>query len=66
MVCKMLCDLARQEGFHLMINIKFENKDVEKLTPDWVRTNIKLEGIFEGTYECPPDKEKEEFRESLG
>lgn len=63
MVCKMLCDLARQEGFANMVHLKFEGKEVEKLTPDWIRTNVKTEGIFEGTYECLPEKEKVEFRE---
>ena len=66
MVCKMLCDLARQEGFANMEHLKFEGKEVEKLTPDWIRTNVKTEGIFEGTYQCAPEKEKQEFRESLG
>ena len=49
-----------------MINIKFDAKEVEKLSPDWIRTTIKTEGIFEGTYECTPEKEKIELRESLG
>ena len=49
-----------------MIALKFDGKEVEKLTPDWIRNTIKLEGIFEGTYECAPEKEKIEMRESLG
>lgn len=66
MVCKMLCELAKQEGFGNIESIKFEGKDVEKLTPDLIRTltNSKTpEGIFEGTYVCAPEKEKIDLRE---
>jgi len=66
MVCKMLCDLARQEGLNNMHEIKFNNSEVEKLTTDFIRTNIKNEGVFFGTYACPEDKIRTEFREQLG
>lgn len=61
----MLCELAKQEGFGNIEAIKFEGKDVEKLTPDLIRTlmNPKTEGIFEGTYVCTPEKEKIDIRE---
>ena len=49
-----------------MTEIKFNSDVVEKMTADFIRNNIKKEGIFECTYVCPEDKEKEDLRESLG
>lgn len=46
-----------------MQEIKFNGAEVEKLTPDFIRTNIKNEGIFLGTYFCPEDKKRDELRE---
>ena len=65
-VCKMLCELARKEGLATnMINIKLNGKPMEKLTPDFIR-KLPDAGVFEGTYFCPPEKEDQEFRKSLG
>ena len=49
-----------------MTEIKFNGEVIEKLTADFIRVNIKKEGIFEGTYNCPADKEKADLREQLG
>lgn len=66
MVAKILCDLARQEGMANMSEISFNGTAVEKMTPDFIRTNIKKEGIFDCTYVCPEDKQKDDLREQLG
>lgn len=66
MVAKMLFDLARQEGLNNFSDMTFNNAAVEKLTTDFIRTNIKNEGIFIGHYQCPEDKIRTEFREQLG
>jgi len=55
-VAKILCDLCRQEGLGNMTEIKFNGDVVEKMTADFIRNNIKKEGIFECTYVCPEDK----------
>jgi len=65
-VAKILCDLTRQEGMANMTEIKFNNSEVEKMTPDWIRNNIKKEGIFECKYTCPEEKQKDDLREQLG
>ena len=39
-----------------MTEIKFNGDVVEKMTADFIRNNIKKEGIFECTYVCPEDK----------
>jgi hypothetical protein len=64
-VCKMLCELAKQEGMANMQAIKLDGKPVEKLTPDFVR-RVPETGIFEATYFCPPEKENADFREATG
>lgn len=61
MVCKMLCELAKAEGFGHMTDITYLGKPMDKLNNDFVR-KIPETGIFEGTYFCEPDKENKAFR----
>jgi len=75
-VAKMLGDLCRQEGQLNMSEIKFDgaavvnedDTDAVKKTKigDFIRNKLKKEGVFECTYVCPEDKQKEDLREQLG
>lgn len=64
-VCRMLCDMAKNEGIANMTEIKIDGKSVDKLPPEFMK-KIPDQGIFEGTYFCPPEKENLDFREVLG
>ena len=49
MVAKILCELARAEGWANMTQVKFLNKPVEKMTND-VAKSIADTGKFECSY----------------
>lgn len=65
LVCRMLCELANKEGLAFMTEIKLAGKPVDKLTVDFVK-RVPEAGMFEAKYECPSEKESQEFREAMG
>ena len=64
-VCKILLELTKCEGIGNMQEIKVNNKAVEKVSNEFIKS-LPTSGMFEGTYLCPPEKEDFAFRESLG
>jgi hypothetical protein len=64
-VAKMLCELARSEGWAFMQNIKLSGQKIDKMSNDVIR-QITDSGIFECTYMCPAEKLKLDAREKLG
>lgn len=66
MVAKLLCELAKSEGFQLMTDIKVPGQGaVEKMTNEIARA-LPDYGNFECKYNVPEDKVKEEVREKMG
>jgi hypothetical protein len=65
MVCKMLLELAKGEGWSFMTAIKVNNKAMEAVNADFLAA-LPTTGTFEGTYNCPPEKEKEDLRCKIG
>ena len=61
----MLCEIAMKEGASLMTNIKLNSKPMEKMTREFARKPPDV-GTFELTYACPPEKEDQAFRISMG
>lgn len=64
-VAKILCELARSEGFALMTEVKVAGTVVEKMSNDVLR-GLPDKGKFECKYDCPEEKMKPEAREKLG
>jgi hypothetical protein len=64
-VAKMLCELAKSEGWNFMTNLKVGGQTIEKANNEVLR-QITDSGAFECSYQCPPEKEKLETREKLG
>ena len=54
-----------KEGVNNMTNIKLNNKGIEKMTRDFARKPPD-NGNFELSYNCPPEKEDQEFRIAIG
>ena len=65
MVCKVLLELAKAEGWANMSNVKLNGKAFETIGGDFLQ-NLPVTGVFEGTYACPEDKTKADAREKLG
>ena len=64
-VCKMLLELARVEGYAQMSNVSLDGKVIETVTKEFV-DKLGETGIFEGTYICQPGNINEEIREKMG
>ena len=64
-VLKMLFELCKGEGWANMKDVKLNGKPVDAVNSEFVQ-NLPPTGIFEGTYICPPEKEREELRMKLG
>ena len=45
--------------------MKLNGKKMEQVNPDFL-ANLPEKGTFEGTYICPPEKEKPEARNKIG
>ena len=65
MVAKMLCEITMKEGVSLMQNIKLNGKPMEKMTREFARKPADS-GQIELTYACPPEKEDQAFRITMG
>lgn len=66
MIAKLLCELARAEGFANMTNVKVPGIGVvEKMSQDIART-LPDSGNFECAYKVPEEKVKTEIREKMG
>ena len=65
MVCKILLELAKAEGWANMTNIKLNGKNMDSVGADFLQ-NLPTTGIFEGTYACPDEKAKPDAREKIG
>jgi Ran GTPase-activating protein (RanGAP) involved in mRNA processing and transport len=63
--CKALLELSKGEGWGNWTEVKVNGKKVEALTADFLAA-LPEAGTFEGVYNCPPEKEKEELRRKLG
>ena len=50
-VCKMLLELAKAEGFALMTNVSLDGKSQESITKEFI-DKLGDSGTFEGTYIC--------------
>ena len=64
-VAKMLCELAKSEGWSFMTGLKVGKQSIEKPSNDVIR-QITDSGTFECSYNCPPEKVKMDVREKLG
>lgn len=64
-VAKLLCELCKAEGWNCMTSIKIAGKECEKMSNDVMRS-LPDAGLFVCTYECAPEKIKEEAREKMG
>ena len=64
-VCKILLELAKVEGFAQMTNVHLDGKSQESINKEFI-DKLGESGIFEGTYICLPANIKEEVREKLG
>ena len=52
-VCKILMELARVEGYQQMTNVHLDGKDVDTINKEFSDKLLeKNKGIFEGTYIC--------------
>lgn len=65
LVCKMICELSKGEGWGNWQDVKIDGKATDKLSNDFL-LNLPTTGTFEGVYVCPVEKEKEELRVKLG
>ena len=65
MVCKMLLELCKAEGWGNMTAIKVNGKPQDAVNLDFL-LNLPTSGTFEGTYACPDNKVKPETREKIG
>ena len=63
-VCKILCELSRAEGWANLSNTKLNGKPLD-VNNDFI-SEMPETGAFEGTYQCPKEKAKEDFRQKLG
>lgn len=63
-VCKILLELAKQEGLTQFTNVHFDGKPIEPLTKEFI-DKLGETGVFEGTYICQPSNIKEDVREKL-
>lgn len=64
-VCKMLLELARIEGYAHMSNVSLDGKACETVNKEFV-DKLGDNGVFEGTYICPPTSVNDDLRERLG
>lgn len=64
-VCKMLLELAKVEGYTQMTNVSLDGKAVETVNKEFA-DKLGETGIFEGTYICQPANINEDLRERLG
>jgi hypothetical protein len=64
-VCKMLMELAKTEGYAQMTNVSLDGKPCETVTKEFA-DKLGESGIFEGTYVCQPTSVNEDLREKLG
>lgn len=64
-VCRMLCELAKGEGWANWREVKIDGKPRESLNNDYIM-NLPTTGTFEGTFACPPEKEKHDLRMKQG
>ncbi len=51
MVCKMLLELAKAEGYSQMANVFLDGKAVETVNKEFL-DKLSDKGVFEGTYIC--------------
>jgi hypothetical protein len=65
LVCKMLLELSKAEGWGNWSEMKMNGKKLEEVNADFM-ANLKEDGTFEGTYICPPEKEKQDVRLKMG
>lgn len=61
----MLCELARSEGWTFMTGLKINGKLVEKPSNEVIKQITESSSFF-CSYQCPPEKEKQEVREKIG
>ncbi len=64
-VAKMLCELAKSEGWNFMTGLKVGGQTIEKANNEVIR-QITDSGTFECSYQCPPEKVKLDVREKVG
>ena len=64
-VCKILFELAKVEGYTQMTNVTLDGKQYETVNKEFA-DKLGDSGIFEGTYICQPANIKEDLREKLG
>jgi len=50
-VCKILLELAKNEGFQQMTNVTFDDKPVEAVNKEFM-DKLGDTGVFQGTYIC--------------
>eukprot|EP00347_Sterkiella_histriomuscorum_P017989 403347211 len=63
-VCKILLELAKQEGFAQMTNVSMDGKGMETVSKEFV-DKLGESGVFEGTYICLPANIREDVREKM-
>lgn len=62
LVCKIICELAKGEGWANWQEVKIDSKTLAKPLSNEYLLNLPTTGTFEGTYVCASEKEKSELR----
>ena len=64
-VLKLLCELAKVEGWQYFSDVQLNGKAVEKMSMDVVK-GLPEYGTIVLTYQCPNEKAKADVRDKLG
>ena len=64
-VCLMLLELAKAEGYQYMTNVLLNSKSISEINKEFV-DNLPQEGVFEGSYVPNEDAANYEARERIG
>ena len=65
MVCMILLELSKVEGYNYMTNVILSGKPYTEINKEFVDT-LPTNGIFEGSYVPPDEAADNEARERIG
>lgn len=65
-VCTILCELSKSEGYQHMTNVVINSKPIPEFSKEIADSLSKETGVFEGSYVPPEDAANHEVREKLG
>ena len=64
-ICLILLELAKQEGFQYITNVVLDLVPVEEVDKEFIE-KLPEQGIFEGSYVAPEEAADNEFRGKIG